>query len=96
MFEHATATVDRRHRAFFDRAGEVRQVWARRADGKLFYLRDGGVDTEIRDAAHAAELTCPYPGWGGAAGVRVGGIGTRREAASWDRRRKSHQCVGAG
>ncbi len=62
MFERLTATADDRHRTFFDRAGEVRQVWARRADGSLFYLDDGGVDAEVRAAARAGRLTCPSPG----------------------------------
>lgn len=62
MFDHATATADQRHRAFFDRAGEIRQVWARQADRTLFYLADGGVDAEVRAAAHSGQLTCPYPG----------------------------------
>jgi hypothetical protein len=62
MFKQATAIADQRHRAFFDRAGEVRQVWARRADGTLFYLADGGVTSQIRAAARAGDLTCPYPG----------------------------------
>src|SRR3954451_3297090 len=62
MFEQATATADRRHRAFFDRAGEVRQVWAQQADGTLFYLADGAVDDDVRAAAHTGRLTCPYPG----------------------------------
>jgi hypothetical protein len=62
MFEHATATADSRHRMFFARAGEICQVWARRTDGILFYLPDGGVDREVRAAAHAGRLTCPYPG----------------------------------
>lgn len=35
MFEQATATADSRHRTFFDRSGEVRQVRARRADGTI-------------------------------------------------------------
>ena len=61
MFEQATATADSRHRGFFDRSGEVRQVWARRADGTLFYLDDGAVDAEVRAAARAGRLTCPYP-----------------------------------
>jgi hypothetical protein len=61
MFEQATATADSRHRTFFDRSGEVRQVWARRADGALFYLPDGAVDDEVRAAARAGRLTCPYP-----------------------------------
>jgi hypothetical protein len=62
MFEQATATADARHRGFFDRSGEVRQVWARRADGSLFYLTDGAVDETVRAAARAGELCCPYPG----------------------------------
>jgi hypothetical protein len=62
MFDHATAVADRRHRAFFDRAGEVRQVWAQRTDGTSFYLADGGVDDQVRADAHAGELSCPYPG----------------------------------
>jgi hypothetical protein len=62
MFEQATATADSRHRAFFDRSGEVRQVWARQADGALFYLADGAVDSDVRVAARAGRLTCPYPG----------------------------------
>jgi hypothetical protein len=61
MFEQATATADSGHRAFFDRSGEVRQVWARQADGTLFYLADGAVDDDVRAAAHAGRLTCPYP-----------------------------------
>lgn len=62
MFDQATATADPRHRAFFGREGEVRQVWARRDDGALFYLDDGAVDDEVRAAAHAGQLICPYPG----------------------------------
>lgn len=62
MFEQATSTADSRHRAFFDRSGEVRQVWARQADDSLFYLADGAVNAEVRAAAHAGRLTCPYPG----------------------------------
>ena len=62
MFERPTATADHPHRTFFDRAGEVRQVWARQADGTLFYLADRGVDDKVRAAAHAGWLTCPYPG----------------------------------
>ena len=58
----STAIADSRHRAFFDRAGEVRQVWARQADGTLFYLADGAVDDDVRAAAHTGRLTCPYPG----------------------------------
>lgn len=62
MFDQATATADPRHRAFFGRKGEVRQVWARRGDATLFYLDDGAVDDEVRTAAHAGQLICPYPG----------------------------------
>ena len=62
VFDQATATADPRHRAFFGREGEVRQVWARRRDGTLFYLDDGAVDDEVRAAAHAGQLICPYPG----------------------------------
>jgi hypothetical protein len=62
MFDHPTATADQRHRAFFDRSGEVRQVWARQADGALFYLADGGVTDHVRAAARSGQLTCPYPG----------------------------------
>jgi hypothetical protein len=62
VFERLSATADHPHRAFFDRAGEVRQVWARQAAGALFYLADGGVDDQVRAAAHAGRLTCPYPG----------------------------------
>jgi hypothetical protein len=62
MFDQATATADPRHRAFFGREGEVRQVWARRGDGTLFYLADGAVDDEVRAAAHDGQLICPYPG----------------------------------
>ena len=61
MFEQATATADSRHRTFFERSGEVRQVWARQADGTLFHLADGAVDDGVRAAAHAGRLTCPYP-----------------------------------
>jgi hypothetical protein len=54
MFERPTGTEDSRHRALFDRSGEARQVWARQADGTLFYLADGAVDREVRAAATAA------------------------------------------
>src|ERR1039458_4652459 len=62
MFDQATALADPRHRAFFGREGEVRQVWARRGDGNLFYLADDAVDDEVRAVAHAGQLICPYPG----------------------------------
>jgi len=62
MFDQATAIADPRHRAFFGREGEVRQVWARRGDGTLFYLANGAVDDEVRAAARARKLICPYPG----------------------------------
>lgn len=62
MFDHASARADRRHRTFFQRSGELCQVWARRDDGSLFYLADEAVDDDIRAAAHAGRLTCPYPG----------------------------------
>jgi hypothetical protein len=61
MFEQATGVADERHRSFFDRTGEVRQVWARRSDGSLFYLADGGVNEQIRAAARDGQLSCPYP-----------------------------------
>jgi hypothetical protein len=62
MFEQATTTADSRHRAFFDRSGEVRQVWARQADGSLFYLADGGVDGRVRAAARAGQFDLPLSG----------------------------------
>ncbi|HEY5262121.1 MAG TPA: hypothetical protein VIJ33_08405 [Solirubrobacteraceae bacterium] len=58
MFEQATAIADSRHRAFCERTGEVRQVWARRADDSVFYLVDGGVNGGVRAAAHTGQLTC--------------------------------------
>src|SRR5437868_6225505 len=62
MFERATGTADDRHRQFFGSTVELRQVWARRSDGQLFYLAAGGVDEQVRADAHASRLTCPYPG----------------------------------
>jgi hypothetical protein len=62
MFQRTTGGADGRHRAFFEDAGEVRQVWALRHDGDLFFLPVGGVDQQIRDDAHAGRLICPYPG----------------------------------
>lgn len=62
MFDQASARADRRHRTFFQKRGELCQVWARRDDGHLFYLADDAVDDDIRAAAHAGRLTCPYPG----------------------------------
>ena len=62
MFERATGTADDRHRQFFGSTVELRQVWARRSDGQLFYLAAGGVDEQVRADAHAGRLTCPYPG----------------------------------
>jgi hypothetical protein len=100
MFEHATAVADSRHRAFFDRAGEVRQVWARRTDGTLFYLADGGVDDQVRADAHAGELTCPYPGCPDRRFVAKGGTERRHHfahhVAGQDHRRSSawrHQAL---
>jgi hypothetical protein len=100
MFEHATAVADARHRAFFDRTGEVRQVWARRADGTLFYLADGGVDDQVRADAHAGELTCPYPGCPDRRFVAKGGTERRHHfahhVAGQDHRRSSawrHQAL---
>jgi len=81
MFEHATAVADSRHRAFFDRAGEVRQVWAQRTDGTWFYLADGGVDDQVRADAHAGELTCPYPGCPDRRFVAKGGAERRHHFA---------------
>jgi hypothetical protein len=48
-FEQATATADSRYRAFFDRSGEIRRVWAWQADGTLIYLADGAVDDDRPD-----------------------------------------------
>jgi hypothetical protein len=81
MFDHATAVADRRHRAFFDRAGEVRQVWAQRTDGTSFYLADGGVDDEVRADAHAGELSCPYPGCPDRRFIAKGGVERRHHFA---------------
>jgi len=81
IFEHATAVADSRHRAFFDRAGEVRQVWAQRTDGTWFYLADGGVDDHVRADAHAGELTCPYPGCPDRRFVAKGGTERRHHFA---------------
>jgi len=88
MFEHATAVADSRHRAFFDRAGEVRQVWAQRTDGTWFYLADGGVDDQVRADAHAGELSCPYPGCPDRRFVAKGGTERRHHFA--------HQVAGPG
>jgi hypothetical protein len=62
MFERATGTADDRHRQFFGSTVELRQVWARRSDGQLFYLAASGVDEQVRADARTGRLTCPYPG----------------------------------
>ncbi len=56
-------------------------MWARRADGSLFYLAVGGVDPEVRAAASADRLTCPYPGCPGPRFIAKGGQERRHHFA---------------
>jgi hypothetical protein len=59
MFDQATGNLDAKHRGFFAEKGDARQVWARRQDGSVVFLKDGGVNDEIRDACRRGDLTCP-------------------------------------
>jgi hypothetical protein len=59
MFDQATGSLDAKHRGFFAEKGDARQVWARRRDGSLTFLAEGGVTDEIRDACRRGDMRCP-------------------------------------
>jgi len=62
MFDHATGSIDSRHRGFFADSGDARQVWAWSTDEeRVVYLPEAGVDAAIRRACHEGRLRCSMP-----------------------------------
>lgn len=60
MFNQLTSAIDERHRDFFAQSGDARQVWARDSDrGRVIYLREDGVDHQLRQACDEGRLCCP-------------------------------------
>lgn len=60
MFTQLTSAIDERHRSFFAKAGDARQVWALDSDSaQTVYLPEGGVDDATRSACERGHLRCP-------------------------------------
>jgi hypothetical protein len=60
MFDQLTGAIDNRHRQFFAKAGDARQVWALDSScNRVIYLPEDGVDEQLRDACGSGRLRCP-------------------------------------
>ncbi len=60
MFDQLTGAIDDRHRQFFAKAGDARQVWALDRDSsRIVYLPEDGVYEQLRDACDSGRLCCP-------------------------------------
>ncbi len=59
MFDELTSAIDERHRGFFAKSGDARQVWALDTEhGRVVYLPEDGVDDRVREACDAGRLRC--------------------------------------
>ena len=60
MFGQLTSAIDDRHRSFFAKSGDARQVWALDShSARVVYLPEDGVDEQLRHACERGGLRCP-------------------------------------